>query len=136
MPAPASAPAASLTGTWTGPLASQSTVTGDRSTIVCNVTQTMTLHLSQSGSAVSGTAQGTVAQGTCNPPAFNGTATGLAGVGPVTGTASNGQISLSSSNGGTYTGTYAAGTMNLHYTYNFNQNGTVAVTGTANLTKQ
>jgi Bacterial SH3 domain len=131
-----SAPAASVTGTWTGPLASQSTVTGDRSTIICNDTQTMTLQLTQSGSALSGTAHGTVAHGTCNPPNFTGTATGLGAPESITGTASNGQISLSASNGGVFTGTYTANTMTLGFTFNNSQGGgTVAVTGTADLTK-
>jgi hypothetical protein len=132
-----STPAASITGTWTGVLTSQSSVTDVGVSIVCNVTQDMTLQLTQSGSAVSGSSQATVAKGTCNVPGFNGTTTGIGGPEPIAGTANNGQITLASANGSAVSGTYTATTMSLHYTFNFVQAGeTIAVTGAANLTKQ
>jgi hypothetical protein len=133
-----SSPATDLGGTWTGPLTSQTRVMDPGLNLFCNVTQTATFHLSQSGSTITGTAAATVALGTCNLP-FNGTTTGLQGTEALTGTASNGQISMASSNGGTFTGTYTPTSMSLKYAYtNVDQSipQTITDTGTMTLTKQ
>jgi hypothetical protein len=129
--------AADVTGTWTGPLSSQATVTGPGVSLVCTVSQNMTLQFAQVGAAISGSGTGTVAVGTCNLP-FTGTVTGFGGGGAqaFTGTASNGQINFATADGGTLTGTYTATTMSLHYSWTQTSAGEVlSDTGTMALTK-